>query len=68
MTKWGTSRSTHRKGTWSRAIWPRFPSLDLGVGCWIFKSPGYQEAGIGLRLRATITDYDGEARRGADEV
>ena len=35
MTKWETSRDTHRKGTWSRDVWPKFPSLEIGFECWL---------------------------------
>ncbi len=44
MTKRKTSRNTHRNGTWSRAIWPKFPSpetssgykhLEIGFECWL---------------------------------
>jgi hypothetical protein len=35
MTKWETSRNTHRNGTWSRNAWPKCPSLEIGFECWL---------------------------------
>jgi hypothetical protein len=35
MTKWKTSRNTHRNGTGSRDVWPKGPSLEIGFECWL---------------------------------
>ena len=54
MTKWETSRDTRRKGTWSRDVWQKFPSLNIGFECWLLDietSPGGNAFSDGIQLQ-----------------